>query len=98
MPSSRGSFQIKDQIRISYISCIWQMGSLPLMPSGKSFEACRSVSYFVYILQFMFVSYFLVYKLFISDKNTIKNNTMPFSVLCVNMLLLVLLSLISWLS
>ena len=32
MPSSRGSFQSRDW---THISCIWQVGSLPLMPPGK---------------------------------------------------------------
>ena len=36
MPTSRGSSQLRDQIRISYISCI-RTGSLPLVPIGKPF-------------------------------------------------------------
>ena len=36
MPSSRGSFPPRDQILISYISCICrQVGSLPLVLPGK---------------------------------------------------------------
>ena len=32
---SRGSSQLRDQNHISYVSCIGQVGSLPLAPPGK---------------------------------------------------------------
>ena len=35
MPSSRGSSWPRDQICISYVLLHWQVGSLPLAPSGK---------------------------------------------------------------
>ena len=35
MPSSRGSFQLRDQTGISYIYLPQQVGSLPLAPPGK---------------------------------------------------------------
>ena len=34
-PSSRGSFQPRDQTSVSHVYCNWQMGSLPLWPAGK---------------------------------------------------------------
>ena len=35
VPSSRGSSQPRDQTPVSYVSCHWQAGSLPLVPPGK---------------------------------------------------------------
>ena len=35
--SSRGSFWPRDQARFSHVSYIWQPGSLPLAPPGKSY-------------------------------------------------------------
>ena len=35
MPSSKGSSQSRDQIWVSYVSCIGRHGSLPLVPPGK---------------------------------------------------------------
>ena len=35
MPSYRGSSQPRDQTPVSYVSCPWQSGSLPLVPPGK---------------------------------------------------------------
>ena len=38
MPSSRGSSQLRDQTWISYVYLHWQVGSLPLVPPGKSLK------------------------------------------------------------
>ena len=38
MPSSRGSSRPRDRTCISYLSCVWQAGSLPLAPPGKPFH------------------------------------------------------------
>ena len=35
MPSSRGSFQLRDRTRVSYIYLLWWEGSLPQVPPGK---------------------------------------------------------------
>ena len=34
-PSSRGSSRPRDRTCVSYVSCNWQEGSLPLVPAGK---------------------------------------------------------------
>ena len=38
MPSSRGSFQSRDSICISYIYLHWQRGSLSIVPPGKPYS------------------------------------------------------------
>ena len=35
VPSSRGSFQLSDQTRVSYVSCTGRQALLPLVPPGK---------------------------------------------------------------
>ena len=35
MPSSTGSFQLRDRTQVSYIYLLWREGSLPRVPSGK---------------------------------------------------------------
>ena len=35
MPSSRGSSQPRDRTHVPYVSCIWQVSSLSLVPAGK---------------------------------------------------------------
>ena len=50
MPSSRGYSQPRDEIHVSYISCIWQARSLPLAPPGKPrlnrADYLKAISYF----------------------------------------------------
>ena len=48
MPSSRGSSQLRDQTWISYIYLHWQVGSLPLVPPGKSLKSTYFQLYHLY--------------------------------------------------
>ena len=50
VPSSRGSCRCRDQAHDSYVSCIWQVGSLPLMPPGKPPGWCYLSSHLCHLL------------------------------------------------
>ena len=44
IPFCRGSSQLRDRTRISYVSLHWQAGSLPLVPLGKPLLSAYSCS------------------------------------------------------